>query len=393
MVEKASKQAKIYPSSSSSTSSALQSANSQDKELNLEILTTRQSQGILTSSLPTETVNHPRKSQDVLDRVSELISVFRCIDVIMFRLQSRGQLALWNQVEENVQRFYSKTISIDDLCVILMVYPGAYTIDWHAVSGLPNSRRRDYQLSIQLPVYQLSNPTDTSSMGVSSPTTSTTTSTMSSTATKNQHHLSRMEHIASALEAWIKQGHSLLPDRTILPTKPNIVALDSNATSVARNVSRDLQSKRILAKIAKEEELSKFVDGSLSGLRNLAAHRESQEKEQAEYQLIDEQKALHRRRVDSLSRLAYVIRALTLQHRRKYQSVDEFINNHSEELGTSTDELKVRLKLLADECPEFLLVDRLEDIDAEVMQINKDCPMQLVQERIANLASSDRNSR
>jgi hypothetical protein len=396
MVEKASKQAKVYPSSSSSSSAEILPAQSEGFDLNLTAKTptgtiNRRLDDSYAQSLPSTGSEPEHKAMDASDRVSELISVFRCIDIIMFHLQSRGQLALWSQVEDNAQRIYSKTISIDDLCLILMVYPGAYTIDWHAVSG-KSSKRRDYQLSIQLPVYQVSTSVDVSSAGLASPVTSTTTSTMSSSATKNQHHLYRMEHLSTTLDFWIKQRHSLIPDRSILPTKPNLSALDSSSTNVVKKVSRDLQSKKILAKIAQEEELSKFQDGSLAGLRNLASHREKQEKELLESQQSDEQDSLYRSRVEALSRLAYMIRALSLQQRRKYQSIDDFIKSHADELATSRDELRMRLKLLADECPEFLILEKPVDVDAEVMQINQNCPMQLIQERIASLVSSASSS-
>lgn len=318
-----------------------------------------------------------------------IIENFRYLEILINRIQSRGQIPHWYLIENSLQMLSNRRFRLADLNIIATISPESYRLSWHLASTQGN-QRKESQLVIEI---LRSNGNEEDQSLPQQAEQEPIKSTALSTAIPTRHrHSDRINHFIMKLDDWISQGKSLdamaLP--MMIPSKPQMSSASSGAKQM-KSVVGSLSLKRKHDDISREKELQQFQNGDLTGLRNLAKYREMEMNKKLSMETDQSQLSTAIKRYRSLERLALLLRSLSRQERRLHRSLDEFVRKYSIESRVSPEELRSRLYLLYTVCPEYINISPPNDVvDMETIRINLDCSMAVVQQKIAAAEESAR---
>lgn len=315
--------------------------------------------------------------QDVQQRRRKLGNDFRCLELALNAYRAGGKVAVWERVRDSVQQMSTQSFSLDDLSLVMQVWPEGYVCNWSKVA--PDSlSAKEWHLCVAVNALAAT----TSAAG----------------RTRVQNRLDHFEHLLLATELTSLQPKSLLPvkpsrsSRTATAEKTgagkSLAAL--NPTELSELKARNRAGPLDRSTSANTSANTTTVPGGLEHLRRMAVERENSTK-MREAELKDEsKKAAMAVLLSSLTSLCDTLRSLALsKNKRSVFVTSELVKELAPSLRISEHDLRARICKVCEEMPEFLTMLPSDDrVAVETLRLNLHCDYALVRQKCAAFVAS-----
>ena len=326
----------------------------------------------------------PRSAEDVEAEELELQqsrvkSNFRKLELVLKTLRTGGKVSAWEVVCSSVEQMSSDSFDLEDLAVIISIWPEAFSCTWRVASSDP-SKPKALHLIVTA---ALSQPTGSFTGG-----------------TRSQN---RMNHFNFLLAQWIETNKGVKMDAAaalgVLPQRPLTFAggggeVAGGSPGVARSGTaasaavkspkrksalsqfslserQELQARNSTSHVPVERSAAS-VSGGIEQLRLEAIERERASKLREEHLQLERQRAANIATLKALLPLCDALRSLALSRNKRSSFVTtELLRELVLSLRISEAELKTRLAKVAEELPEFLtLLPADERVSVETVRVN-----------------------
>jgi len=256
-------------------------------------------------------------------------------------------VSAWESVRSAVEHMGSASFSLEDLAVIVVIWPQAFTCSWRVVA-LDSSKPRALHLIVAA---NLSQPTGAFTGG---------------TQTQN-----RMNYFNELLAQWMEANRGLQIEANlgVLPPRPDGSSSANSSRSPKRKSAlfqfsaserQELQARNnpsaiAITAAAAAERSAVSASGGIEQLRLEAIERQRLNKQREEQLNLERHKVANLTLIKSLPPLCDALRSLALARNKRSSFITtELLRELVLSLRISEAEVKARLAKLAAELPEFV---------------------------------------
>jgi len=323
------------------------------------------------------------------DQLEKLFTDFKYLDSVIHNINNRNEIGTFNKIKEGIEQLSSSSFTLEDMSIILLIFPKSFNIIWKEVSIMN---------------YETNNKTKTMSMCMIASNEWINDYNNDNNDNKTSIRptvMNRLKYFKKILDGIkeSRQGSSDLiqPDLNVFPPKPDVNVNTNNQQTEALALAKIAKErKRKLLTIADEELKEIDNDGTSGGttsgldnIRKLAEKRQKTQQDNDEKKNIDKKAIEMNTRMKSLPSICDALRSLCISSSRNIRPMNELINTLAPDLRLQSKEFHQRLLLLHDVAPEFINILPPDNIvNVTTVRINLDCPYGQVREKIYKLGKT-----
>lgn len=341
---------------------------------------------------------------EILNQVKKLNNDFICLDQILNMMRRKKDNGIWELVKVAVETMSRSDFNLDDLTIILSIFPEAYCISWRSVA-------KD---TISSPELYLCLSINENWLQQFDSNFSTTNNKDLDIAKIDMIRPLQVESRKETFKLLIeKKMNSLIslnsasnnekliePNYDCIPIKPEISSrkrCNEDAHQLAKKTAIDRQlnlinTKEKLENIKENEIKNGRVGDSLEVLKILVNEREKNSIESSKKIIIEKKELVKKNRYKSLPVLCDAIRSICISGKKSGRperflwELNTFVLKIAPDLGLHINELIIRFKLLQEIVPEFISILPPDDlVNIWTIRINRDAPFVPLRQKVSNI--------
>ena len=314
--------------------------------------------------------SHEDQDQERKDKVRR---DFRSLELALNAYRAGGKVAVWDRVRDSVQHMSTQSFGLEDLSLVMQVWPEGYVCNWSKVA--PDSlSAKEWHLCIAV---------------------NASAATCATGRTRVQNRLDHFEHLLLATELTSLQPRSLLPVKPSHSSRETTAGKNGGAgkslAALNPNELKELKERNRAGAIERSTSASTaIVAGGLEHLRKMAVERENSTKIRAAELKEESKKAAMVTLLSSLTSLCDTLRSLALsKNKRSVFVTSELVKELAPSLRISEHDLRSRLCKVSEELPEFLTMLPFDDrVAVETLRLNLHCDYALVRKKCSTFVAS-----
>ena len=328
-----------------------------------------------------------RVDEEKEEKMSKISNDFRCLELVLNTYRAGGKVAVWKHVCDSVQQLSTQSFNLEDLSMLLQIWPEGYVCDWRMVA--PDSlSAKEWHLCI------------------AANATAATSINQQPQAGRTQVQ-NRMDYISQLLTESTSSQNGLLammvqPNQSLLPPKPSrAVEVEKERSQAGRKSSSlsafsaselsELQARNRAGALERTATITAAIHGGMEQLRQMAIDRENSTKIRETEMKEEKKKASAIVLLSSLTSLCDTLRSLAVsRNRRSVFITSELLKELAPSLRVSESDLKVRICMVCEEIPEFLtLLPPDNRVSIDTLRVNLHCDYAQARKKCASFVAKE----
>jgi hypothetical protein len=336
----------------------------------------------------------------ISNQVKKISIDFICLDQILNMMRRKKDHGIWDLVKISVENMSQSTFNLDDLSIILSIFPEAYCTSWKSVAkdtiSLPElflciSINENWLQQFNSNFSTSNKEVDITKIDMIRPLqVESRKDTFKLLIEKKMNSLNNENNNVVLIE----------PNHNAIPVKPEMSSrkrCNEEAHQLSKKIAIDRElnvtNTKERIKNIKENEIKEGRDGdSFEVLKILVMEREKHNIDISNQILLEKKEQAKKNRFKSLPVLCDAIRSLCISGKKSGRpdrfvwELNTFVMKIAPDLGLNINELKIRIKLLQEMVPEFISIIPPDDlVKIWTLRINSDAPFVPLRQKVSKI--------